>query len=54
MKLLKALLAIFTLLAVALTGVLLFVQDKSSKPHTQTQKPRNARSGAFLCCGFTF
>ncbi len=28
MKFLKALLAIFTLLAVALTGALLFVQDK--------------------------
>ena len=60
MKLLKALLAIFTLLAVALTGALLFVQDKSapryiqiytdeqSPPLTHCQSPgTRERSGAF-------
>ena len=35
MKFLKALLAIFTFLAVALTGVLLFVQDKSAPRYIQ-------------------
>ena len=35
MKLLKALLAFFTLLAVALTGVLLFVQDKRAPRYVQ-------------------
>ena len=35
MKLLKALLAVFTLLAVALTGALLFVQDKSAPRYIQ-------------------
>lgn len=35
MKVLKALLTVFTLLAVALTGVLLFVQDKNSPRYIQ-------------------
>lgn len=35
MKFLKALLAVFTLLAVALTGMLLFVQDKTSPRYIQ-------------------
>lgn len=35
MKFLKALLTIFTFLAVALTGVLLFVQDKSAPRYIQ-------------------
>lgn len=35
MKLLKALLAFFTLLAVVLTGVLLFVQDKRAPRYVQ-------------------
>ena len=43
MKFLKALLAIFTFLAVALTGALLFVQDKSApryiQIYTNEQKP---------------
>ena len=59
MKFLKALLAIFTFLAVALTGALLFVQDKSapryiqiytsSNPQHTQQKPRSGicRPGAF-------
>ena len=35
MKFLKALLAIFTFLAVALTGALLFVQDNNAPAYTQ-------------------
>lgn len=35
MKFLKALLAIFTFLAVVLTGALLFVQDKSAPRYIQ-------------------
>ena len=35
MKFLKALLAIFTFLSVALTGALLFVQDKSAPRYIQ-------------------
>lgn len=35
MKFLKALLAIFTFLAVTLTGALLFVQDKSAPRYIQ-------------------
>lgn len=35
MKFLKALLAVFTFLAVALTGALLFVQDKSAPRYIQ-------------------
>lgn len=35
MKLLKALLAVLTLLAVGLTGALLFVQDKSAPRYIQ-------------------
>lgn len=64
MKFLKALLAIFTFLAVALTGALLFVQDKSApryiqiytneqKPTTHTAKApeRHLPSRGFLICG---
>lgn len=35
MKFLKALLAVFTFLAVALTGALLFVQDKNGPRYIQ-------------------
>lgn len=65
MKFLKALLAIFTFLAVALTGALLFVQDKSAPRYTRStptssnpqhtqQKPRSGicRPWGFLICDF--